>query len=120
MSGKAVSPNVQSSSLDELLTLIDEFHITDRALVRARDRMRSGAADAGAVEALRRAAAKYFGDMAAESAHDLGAIDRKLDDLYQRQYNVQAERGVAERRLSGARRVLAALDAAFGDERGRS
>jgi len=109
--------SAQSSGLDELLALVDEFHITDRALVRARDRVRAGAADAGAVEALRRAVAKYFGDMAAESAQDLGAIDRKLDDLYQRQYNLHAERGVAERRLSGARRVLAALDAAFGDER---
>ena len=94
-----------------LLALVDDFHITDRALVRARERLRAGAADAAAVEALRRAVAKYFGDMAAESEHDLGAIDRRLDDLYQRQYNLQAERGVAERRLIGAKRVLEALDA---------
>jgi len=104
--------------LEELLALVDEFHITDRALVRARERVRAGAVDASAIEALRRAVAKYFRDMAAESEHDLGAIDRKLDDLYQRQYNLQAERGVAERRLSGARRVLAALDAASAAEDG--
>jgi hypothetical protein len=97
------------SGLAGLLALIDEFHITDRALVRARELARSGDTPA-AVEALRRAAAKYFGDMATEAEQHLREIDRKLDDLYQRQYNLQAERGVAERRLSGARRVLRSLD----------
>lgn len=98
------------SDLEGLLALIDEFHITDRALVRARDAVRRDDGPA-AVEALRRAAAKYFGDMATETERHLTEIDRKLDDLYQRQYNLQAERGVAERRLSGARRVLRSLDA---------
>jgi hypothetical protein len=97
------------SKLEGLLGLIDEFHITDRALVRARELMRDGESPA-AVEALRRAAAKYFGDMATEAERHLHEIDRKLDDLYQRQYNLQAERGVAERRLNGARRVLGSLD----------
>lgn len=97
------------SGLAGLLALIDEFHITDRALVRAREHVRNGDSPA-AVEALRRSAAKYFGDMATEAEQHLREIDRKLDDLYQRQYNLQAERGVAERRLSGARRVLRSLD----------
>lgn len=96
------------SDLDGLLAIIDEFHITDRALVRARDLVRRGDGPA-AVEALRRAAAKYFGEMATEAERNLHEIDRKLDDLYQRQYNLQAERGVAERRLSGARRVLQSI-----------
>jgi hypothetical protein len=97
------------SDLGGLLALIDEFHITDRALVRARDQVRRDDGPA-AVEALRRAAAKYFGDMATEAERHLSEIDRKLDDLYQRQYNLQAERGVAERRLSGARHVLRSLE----------
>jgi Lon protease-like protein len=97
------------SELDGLLALIDEFHITDRALVRAREQVRRGDGTS-AVEALRRAAAKYFGDMATEAEGHVREIDRKLDDLYQRQYNLQAERSVAERRLSGARRVLACLE----------
>lgn len=96
------------SGLDGLLGLIDQFHITDRALVRARDLVRRGDSPA-AVEALRQAAAKYFGDMATEAEQHLREIDRKLDDLYQRQYNLQAERGIAERRLSGARRVLQSI-----------
>jgi len=97
------------SELDGLLALIDGFHITDRGLVRARDGVRRDGG-AASVEALLRAAAKYFGDMAAESEQHLAEIDRKLDDLYQRQYNLHAERSVAERRRDGARRVLHALD----------
>jgi hypothetical protein len=99
------------SELDGLLALIDGFHITDRGLVRARDGVRGDGGPAS-VEALLRAAAKYFGDMAAESEQHLAEIDHKLDDLYQRQYNLNAERSVAERRRDGARRVLDALDAA--------
>jgi hypothetical protein len=96
------------SDLDGLLALVDGFHITDRALRNARERVRRGDGPA-AVEALVRAAAKYFGDMAAEAERHLAGIDRKLDDLYQRQYNLQAERGVAERRRDAAMRVLDAL-----------
>lgn len=101
---------------ESLLALIAEFHITDRALTRAMQRVRSGEGTE-AVEALRKATAKYFKDMAAESERYLDEIDRKLDDLYQRQYNLQAERGVAQRRLSGAQRVLAALGAAGSNAR---
>ena len=97
------------SSLADLLALIDEFHITDRSLVRARDRVRNDDG-AAAVEALRRAAAKYFGEMASEADRHLRELDGKLDDLYQRQYNLQAERGVTERRRDGAHRVLQSLD----------
>ena len=60
--------------------------------------------------ALQKEMRRYFGEVAAESASQLGALDRRLDDLYQRQYNAQAERNVAQRRLEGARAVLAAID----------
>jgi hypothetical protein len=106
------------TDLDGLLALIDEFHITDRSLRGARERVRRGEG-AAAVEALVRAAAKYFGDMAAESEHHLAQLDRKLDDLYQRQYNLQAERSVAVRRRDGARRVLDALRDADAREQPR-
>ena len=97
------------SPLTDLLALIDEFHITDRSLLRARDRARRDD-DAAAVEALRRAAAKYCGARASEAERHLRELDGRLDDLYQRQYNLQAERGVTERRRDGARRVLQSLD----------
>lgn len=97
-----------SGDLDTLVALIDRFHITDRALARARERVRVRA-DANGVAALVDAAARYFSAMEHEAERQLQEIDRKLDDLYQRQYNLEAERGVSERRRDGAREVLAAL-----------
>lgn len=97
-----------SADLDTLVALIDRFHITDRALARARERVRARA-DASGLAALADAAARYFSAMEHEAERQLHEIDRKLDDLYQRQYNLEAERGVSERRRDGAREVLAAL-----------
>lgn len=97
------------SPASELLALLEGFHISDRALLRARDRVLRGEG-AQAETALREALRRYFGTLEREAVEHLKHIDRKLDDLYQRQYNLQAERGVAERRLAGARRVLRALD----------
>ena len=103
------------SDADRLLALLDGFHITDRALVRTRERARD-AADAQAAAALRKEMRRYFVGVERESASHLSSIDAKLDELYQRQYNLQAERGVAERRLLGARKVLASLDAGAPEE----
>jgi hypothetical protein len=94
-----------------LLTLLDDFHITYRPLLRARERARA-VDDADSRSALAREMARYFGSLAREAEADLSSLDARLDDLYQRQYNLQAERSVAERRLLGAKKVLAALAAA--------
>jgi hypothetical protein len=100
-----------------LIALLDEHHITDRSLLRARDRARDAGDDASA-DALRREIERYFAGVERESQALLTALDRKLDDLYQRQYNLQAERGVAQRRLEGARKALGAVDASkTGDAR---
>ena len=101
----------------ELLAMLDGFHITDRALLRCRDRVRASH-DGAAVAALEKEMRRYFGGMERESERHLRSIDAKLDDLYQRQYNLTAERGVAERRLSGARSVLAALRGAGRESTG--
>lgn len=98
-----------SGRSDELLSLLDGFHITDRALIRSRDRARSDAGDAAALDMLKKEMRRYFDAVARESAAHLAGLDRRLDDLYQRQYNAQAERSVAQRRLDAARRVLEAL-----------
>lgn len=97
---------------DGLLALLDEFHITDRALIRSRDRARSSGGDAAAVEALKKEMRRYFDAVARESTAHIAGLDRRLDDLYQRQYNAQAERSVAQRRLDAARRVLDVLEPA--------
>ncbi len=100
---------------DTLIAMLNGFHITDRALVRSRDRARK-ARDAGSTSALAKEMRRYFAAVEREAASHLTSIDAKLDELYQRQYNLQAERGVAERRLLGARKVLAELGDRVAEE----
>lgn len=99
---------------DELLALLDGFHVTDKALVRSRERARSATGDDAALASLKKEMRRYFAAVARESVAHLADLDRRLDDLYQRQYNAQAERSVAQRRLEGAQRVLDALGDAGG------
>jgi hypothetical protein len=96
-----------------LTALIDAFHITDRSLLRARERLRVEASPDSEAE-FKRQALRYFRSLEREARNHLSAIDRKLDEQYQRQYNLHAERGVAERRLAGARGVLTALSEETG------
>ena len=103
-----------NAQADELLALLDAFHVTDRALARSRDRARSESGDAEALASLKKEMRRYFAAVARESVAHLADLDRRLDDLYQRQYNAQAERGAAQRRLEAARRVLDALGDAGG------
>ena len=95
-----------SAHADELIAMLDGFHVTDKALVRSRDRARSSNGDAASLAALKKEMRRYFAAVARESVSHLADLDRRLDDLYQRQYNAQAERSVAQRRLEAARHVL--------------
>jgi hypothetical protein len=95
-------------NLSELLALVDAFHITDRRLLRARAALDRGGDQAE--QAFRRTAQRYFEALAREAEEHVAEVDRRLDDTYQRQFNLSAERAVAERRLVGAREVLRALD----------
>ncbi len=98
-------------NLSELLVLVDGFHITDKRLLRARAAVER-ARDAKTERAFRTAAQQYFESLAREAEEHVADVDRRLDDVYQRQFNLNAERAVAERRLQGARNVLRALDKA--------
>ncbi|MDQ2816884.1 MAG: hypothetical protein M3T49_01560 [Candidatus Eremiobacteraeota bacterium] len=89
------------------LDSLDRFHITDRSLLRARAAAHAG--DQLAIAQLCRQARRYFASMHEEAGRQLADIDRKLDDLYQRQYNLQAERGVVQRRQRGSQEVLDAI-----------
>jgi hypothetical protein len=103
------------SDPDVLIALLEGYHITDRGLVRSRDRARK-ARDAGSTAALAKEMERYFSAVEREASSHLTSLDAKLDELYQRQYNLQAERGVAERRLLGARKVLAELRGRVSEE----
>lgn len=96
-------------NLSELLALVDAFHITDRRLMRARAALNHDGGDAAEQE-FKKAARRYFEALAREAEEHVTEVDRRLDDTYQRQFNLNAERAVAERRLQGAREVLRALE----------
>jgi hypothetical protein len=96
-------------NLTSLLELVDGYHITDRRLLRARAQLERDRGDA-AERAFRKEARRYFDSLAHEAEAHLVDVDRRLDDVYQRQYNLTAERAVAERRLGGARALLRALE----------
>ena len=93
---------------ESVVALVDDFHVTDRALLRARDRIRKSG-DSAAINEFHRRARHYFETLEREAAAHIAHLDRTLDELYQRQYNAQAERSVASRRLERTRAVLAAL-----------
>jgi|ERR1700694_3226019 len=95
-------------NLQQVLKLVDGFHITDKRLLRARKAVGEHA-DAAAIAAFRTEAIRYFTSLAREAQQHMNAVDRRLDDLYQLQYNLQAERAVAERRCEGAHELLQAL-----------
>ena len=96
-------------NLQRVLELVDGFHITDRRVLRAREAVaRDGRP--GAVRAFVDAARRYFSALEREAQEQITSAERRLDDVYQRQYNLQAERAVAERRRDGARDVLQALE----------
>ena len=97
-------------NLSELLTLVDAFHITDKRLVRARAALQR-TQDASTEREFVAAARRYFQAVAREAEEHVVEVDRRLDDTYQRQFNLNAERAVAQRRLQSARDVLRALDA---------
>jgi hypothetical protein len=102
---------------ESVVSLVDEFHVTDRALLRARDRIRK-AGDTSAMDDFHRQARRYFGMLEREAVAHIAHLDRTLDELYQRQYNAQAERSVASRRLERTRAVLAALMVHAPEKRG--
>jgi hypothetical protein len=93
---------------EDIVTLVDAFHVTDRALLRARDRVRKSG-DSATMNEFHRQVRRYFETLEREAAAHLAHLDRTLDELYQRQYNAQAERSVAFRRLERSRAVLSAL-----------
>ena len=96
-------------NLSELLTLVDGFRITDKRLLRARAALNGDRTEA-AERAFRREAQRYFQLLAREAQEHVADVDSRLDDTYQRQFNLNAERAVAQRRLESARHVLRALD----------
>jgi hypothetical protein len=103
----------EREDLAALVATVGAFHVTDRSLRAAQDRMTAalaaGTADEGAVRAYLRAVRAYFEPYAREAQGQLQHVDRELERLYLQQYNLTAERGVVGKRLEAVRGVLGAL-----------
>ncbi len=101
------------ASLAALVATVGAFHVTDRSLRTAQDRMNAalaaGTADEASVRAYLAAVRAYFEPYAREAQGQLRHVDRELERLYLQQYNLTAERGVVAKRTEAVRGVLDAL-----------
>jgi len=92
---------------------IATFHITDRAMLRAQRafmaELAAGEPSPAAVRTYLDAVRAYFTGFNRDAQAQLASVDRDLERLYQRQYNLAAERGVAVKRIEAVQGVLALL-----------
>ncbi len=99
--------------LAALAAVVDTFHITDRAMQRAQRAFATACAGRAPTQAeasaYLRAVRTYFEGFAHDADAQLANVDRELERLYQRQYNLAAERGVAVKRIEAVQGVLALL-----------
>jgi hypothetical protein len=92
---------------------VGAFHVTDKAMRAAQERIEralaEGRADDVTAHAYLDAVRSYFEPYGREAEGQLRHVDRELERLYQLQYNYTAERGVVAKRVEAVRGVLGAL-----------
>ncbi len=103
----------QPASLAALAAAVGAFHITDRAMRSAQERIEralaAGDVDDAAARAYLAAVQRYFEPYEREAQGQLRHVDRELERLYLVQFNLTAERGVVAKRVEAVRGVLDAL-----------
>lgn len=103
----------ESARLRALVATVGEFYVRDRALSAAQKEieraLRAGEPDPARVRAYLGAVERYFRGFHREAAAQLKHVDRELERLYQIQFNLMAERGVAARRVEATQGVLASV-----------
>ncbi len=101
------------ADLGALVARVGAFHLTDRAMRTAQEKIEAALADGDpspdAVRAYLAAVRRYFEPYEREAKDQLRHVDRELERLYQLQFNVTAERGVVAKRVEAVRGVLDAL-----------
>jgi hypothetical protein len=104
---------VGEDRLAALAATVGAFHLTDRAMRGAQDRVEralaAGAVDAATVRTYVDAVRRYFEPYQREAQGQLRHVDRELERLYLQQYNLAAERSVVNKRVEAVRGVLDAL-----------
>jgi len=97
----------------ELVATVGAFYVRDRTLERAQQKIErafaAGPPDEPALAAYVLAVRRYFSAFDREAKAQLGRVDRELERLYARQYNLTAERSVAARRVEATQGVLSTL-----------
>lgn len=93
---------------------VGEFHLTDRAMRQAQQRIER-AIERDAVDARQReeyltAVRRYFGPFHDEARTHLRDVDRRLEHVNQVRFNLTAERGVAVKRIEATQSVLDAVE----------
>lgn len=92
------------------MAAVAEFRIRDRGVLAAQRAIEQilAARDATEEEALRYRAVveRYFAASAREAEQRLRDLDRRIAHINQVQFNLQAERGVAQRRVEVTQGVL--------------
>ena len=101
------------AALGALAAAVGAFHVTDRAMRAAQQRIEqalaSGSVDEAAATAYFAAVRRYFEPYEREAQGQLRHVDRALEQLYLQQFNLAAERGVVAKRIEAVRGVLGAL-----------
>ncbi len=96
-----------------LVAAVGAFRLRDRTLERAQKEIEralaGGEPDPSRVRAYLAAVERYFSGFQREAQAQLNHVDGELERLYQRQFNLTAERGVAARRLEATQGVLSSL-----------
>ncbi|GAC1402155.1 MAG: hypothetical protein NVSMB64_01490 [Candidatus Velthaea sp.] len=100
-------------ALRALVATVGAFYVRDRALERVQKKMETalaaGAPDEAGIRSYLAEVRRYFSAFDREAQAQLKRVDRELERLYQLQYNLTAERGVAARRVDATQGVLSSL-----------
>lgn len=101
------------AALASLAAAVGAFHLTDRAMRGAQQRMeqalRAGEVDRATAAAYLGAVRRYFEPYEREAQGQLRHVDRELERLYLQQFNLAAERAVVAKRIEAVRGVLGTL-----------
>ncbi|MBV9149836.1 MAG: hypothetical protein JO024_08215 [Candidatus Eremiobacteraeota bacterium] len=108
-----------ATALRALVFLADEFHITQRRMKTAQQRMHElldrGGVSEEEVQRYLSAINDYFRSFEREIRAHLNSLDGRLAKAYQVQFNLTAERAVAVKRMEATQAVIAAAGR-VGDE----
>lgn len=103
-------PVADRAALAALAGAVGVFHLTDRAMSAAQDRIEQAlagnAVDDASAAAYVAAVRRYFEPYEREAHGQLRHVDRELERLYLQQFNLAAERSVVAKRIEAVRGVL--------------